>query len=566
MNRQSLRGAKVTLINMPIREQARPNNPPVGPALLAARLREYGAEPCIIDLNIYRIQDEEAKRRGLEAGRSLTFMEAKGLLARTLQKVGHQHVIGLSGLITTLSWQIEIAKIIKELDPDALLVSGGGLATQFRTTLFEWIPDLDAVAHSEGDDVILKITQDALSMREMGADKAYKAGRLDPYFYDMKNGRPRFFYEGNRTANLDVIPFPAYDLLDSDVDGFPVLETYLKTPVWGGSAKNSSATSFDMTRSISTISSRGCPFACKFCFRGAQGERNYGVRSAQDIANEFQHYKERYNVDFIGLVDDNFMVSSKRITELADLLESEAQLGVLRWGTHGRLDEAADLRPDRHGGHVSASVRRVDDMARAGCVYIGFGAESASPGTLENMGKGGFILSNGVKQVNGFEFPVSMIEGIKNTNEAGIHGNCTWIMGYPDETLEDLKTSIAFINWQEEEHTRGLLPNTVKYDDAKASINKAVFTATAYPGTEMFKHPKVIEQLQSVFGLTFDPKTNIPITNDNYKKYVLELNDANKLLYADNGRPLNYSAMPDDQFIEVRDMLDTDRIFEVLEL
>ena len=36
---KKLKGTKVTFINLPIREQAVPNNPPMGPALLAARLK-----------------------------------------------------------------------------------------------------------------------------------------------------------------------------------------------------------------------------------------------------------------------------------------------------------------------------------------------------------------------------------------------------------------------------------------------------------------------------------------------------------------------------------------------
>ncbi|WP_346915670.1 radical SAM protein [uncultured Roseibium sp.] len=562
----ALKGVKVLLINMPIREQARPNNPPVGPALLAGRLRAYGAEPNIVDLNIYRIQDEEAARRGLESGRSLTFAEARALLSRTLDKIGPQHVIGLSGLITTLPWQTEVAKIIRDLDPDAMLVSGGGLATQFRTTLLDWIPELDAVSHSEGDDVILKMALDAKTIRDLGFDRAEKSGRLAPYFHDTKNGRPRFFYQGFRTADLDALPWPAYDLLQEDVDGFPVLETYLNTPVWGGSAKNSSATSFDMPRSISTISSRGCPFACKFCFRGGQGERNYGVRSAQNIADEFLHYRDCYGVEFIALLDDNFMVSPKRITELADILEPYARDGKLQWGTHGRLDEAADLRPDRNGGYKKADVRRVDEMARAGCVYIGFGAESAAARTLDAMGKGGFMLSNGITKINGYEFPLTMVEGIRNTYASGIHGNCTWIMGYPGETLADLQTSVAFIRWQEEEISKGLTPGSDEHKRALASINKALFTATAYPGTEMFQAPKVMESLGEVFGLTFDAKTKQPVPDENYRKYVLELNDASKMIANSDGRPLNYSDMPDDQFVEVRSMLDAGKLDEVLGL
>ena len=230
----ALKGVKATFINMPIREQAKPNNPPVGPALLAARLRAFGAEPTIIDLNIYRIKDEEAARRGLDCGRSLSFGEARALIARTLAKAGSQHVIGLSGLITTLRWQTEVAKMIHELDPDALLVSGGGLATQFRAGLLDWIPELDAVAHSEGDDVIVKIALDAKILREKGFERAHSSGLLSPFFMDAKNGRPRFLYHGGRAPNLDELPYPAYDLLLEDVNGFNVLEEYLVRSRVGG--------------------------------------------------------------------------------------------------------------------------------------------------------------------------------------------------------------------------------------------------------------------------------------------------------------------------------------------
>src|SRR3989338_8715569 len=72
-----LRGLKVLFVNMPLRESALPNNTPEGPLILAAILRELGAEVTIMDLNAYRIQDEDATRRGLSNGRHKTLKEAE---------------------------------------------------------------------------------------------------------------------------------------------------------------------------------------------------------------------------------------------------------------------------------------------------------------------------------------------------------------------------------------------------------------------------------------------------------------------------------------------------------
>ena len=149
---------------------------------------------------------------------------------------------------------------------------------------------LEALGVGEGDEVILKMAADAKLVRNTGANSAHLSGKLEPYCLGEKEGRLKFFYDGGRPNSLDEIPYPAYDLLDENV-----LQGYLDTPVWGQASQNSSATPFTMNKSISTVSSRGCPFACRFCFRGAQGERNYSIRSARNLAGEMRHYIDTYN-------------------------------------------------------------------------------------------------------------------------------------------------------------------------------------------------------------------------------------------------------------------------------
>lgn len=563
-SKDELFGVNCLLINMPIREQALPNNAPLGLSILAAQLLKYGAHVEILDLNSYRIKDSVSQSKKLSNGRVLNTREAEHYLESHVTAREFQ-LIALSGLITTLKWQKFCASFLKRISPESYLVSGGGLATEFREELFNWMPDLDAVAHSEGDSVIIKIARDAreLANRSEVTPEVIKK-IVSPSRYVNKNGKLYVVYDGGRPDNLDDISLPAWNLLDKDFKGNTTLENYISVPIWGKEARNSSATSFMMKRSLNTVSSRGCPFACKFCFRGAQGERNYGIRSPINLFNEMKLYKKRYNIDFLGYVDDNFAVSRKRIFELESLISEWTTENKLVWGTHARLDEAADIKSNENDKLEFNLPLRVDSMYSSGCRYIGFGAESASPRMLKKMGKGGSMLRFGVRSVYGYDVPVTMMAGIENTINAGIHANCTWIMGYPGETLEDLKATVAFIKWQEKGLRDGYLKNSTYWELASEAINKNMFVATAYPGTEMFLDPIVRDRLSQGFGIKF--KNGRVICDDSLEKYVEQLNDATDLIWTPEGKVLQYSEIDDDLFLEIRKLIDEDRIYEILDL
>ena len=392
-----LDGTNIVMINCPIRETAASTNFPEGPLLLATNLRDnYGVNASVVDLNGYRVKDEIASRRGLTNGRYLNHAETYDLLKRHFEYHGTPDMVGLSGIITTLEKQEELAKIVRELAPDTHLVSGGGLATELGVGLFNYIPELDGVAQGDGDDVVVKIAYDARMIRSLGLRKAQNSGQLKPYHIGEIGGRHRFVYAGSSPRNLDAVPFADLDFLKRDVNGVSVLDYYLGNPVWGESANNSSAAPFTMERSTNFVSSRGCPHGCDFCYTGVNGGRRYQFRSAENVAKQMIFHKERYGVDFIGMIDDNFGISRKRISDLVPLIKS---LGV-RWGTHMRLDEAADIIEVSSDGTVLfEKEKRVDQMAKAGCVYIGFGGESASSRVLESMNKGGFILKNGTEEI-----------------------------------------------------------------------------------------------------------------------------------------------------------------------
>ena len=89
-----------------------------------------------------------------------------------------------------------------------------------------------------------------------------------------------------------------------------------------------------MQRSLTTVSSRGCPHACAFCYRGAQGERNLGIRSPENLRAEADWLIQTYGMGFIGSPDDNFAVDFKWCAALPHAFEG---LDFSR-GTHTCLD------------------------------------------------------------------------------------------------------------------------------------------------------------------------------------------------------------------------------------
>ena len=265
---RDLEDLNVVFINMPLRETAVPNNTPEGPLLMLTRLRDqYGVNGTIIDLNAYRIKDAAAQERKLVHGRHLNDKEVLGLIERHIKTHGEPDVVGFSGKITTHKWQKKLAKMVRKIVPNTFLVSGGGLATELKIGQLSYTPELDAVAHSEGDDVIVKIVMDAMTIKRQGWKSAIASGKLAPYYIGDLNGRPKLLYEGDSPRNLDALPFADLEFLRRDIDGNPLLDWYLRVPIWSTSANNSSAVPWqdeDVVPKTTSVSSRGCKYHCSY--------------------------------------------------------------------------------------------------------------------------------------------------------------------------------------------------------------------------------------------------------------------------------------------------------------
>ena len=90
-----------------------------------------------------------------------------------------------------------------------------------------------------------------------------------------------------------------------------------------------------------------------------------------------------------------------------------------------------------------------------------------------------------------------------------------------------------------------------------------MFTATAYPGTELWNVVK--PDLKKHFNIEFD-QYGEPICDDNFHNYVLELDDATKVLNNKNGEPVNFGEMDLDTFLQVRNHIDNNQLEKILSM
>lgn len=224
-------------------------------------------------------------------------------------------------------------------------------------------------------------------------------GEAEHMFRDLVMGkiRPEPIMDAGFIEDLNVLPFPARHLFpDSDVVDRSGIH---------GQEQGVPATT--------TMSSRGCPYSCNFCCKGHPMFNWYRYRSASNVFNELSFLKERYGIEHIRFVDDEFTLHKGRS---AELMRAIRPLG-LTWVCITRADT------------LDSDLLRLMDLA--GCVEVHIGVETGSDRLLRLMNKQ--TTSKVLKQ------------GIALIKDAGIRVKTYLMMNYPGETEEDRNVTIEFI-------------------------------------------------------------------------------------------------------------------------
>lgn len=196
--------------------------------------------------------------------------------------------------------------------------------------------------------------------------------------------------------DLDVLPFPAWDLVD--------IPRY--RDIW---LERHGYYSMNMT------TTRGCPFHCNWCAKPIWGQR-YNVRSPENVVAEMKWLQENYQTDHIWFVDDIFGLKPGWISRFAELVECQ------------------DVKiPFKCLDRVDLLLREgeIESLKRAGCHIVWVGAESGSQKILDAMDKG-----TRVDQI------YAAAQALKS---AGIQVGFFLQFGYPDEGRADIEKTLKMV-------------------------------------------------------------------------------------------------------------------------
>lgn len=183
-------------------------------------------------------------------------------------------------------------------------------------------------------------------------------------------------------------------------------------------------------RSATTlVNSRGCFMKCEFCEDRLTGARWHSI----------EHFKSELDsivslgITGVMIFDDLFAFSPKKVASYLEVLKKfKREYGLI-------------FRCFGHPRTMSLFPEMAHMLAEAGCVELGFGAESASQEILDRVGK-----DTKVEQLHNF-IKISVKEGIKV--------KAFFMISLPGETKKTFKQTYDFIK-----RYRKLYPDSFDFD------------------------------------------------------------------------------------------------------
>ena len=330
----------------------------------------------------------------LAAGIEVEVVDARvepDYLSLVLNKMADADLLGVSSMTGyQIADGLKVSAAVKEKYPGKMVVWGGYHPSLLADQTVR-DPNIDIVVRGQGEVTGLELA------RHLAGELALED--IDGLTY-IKDDR---VVNNPERAVADINEFPPmpYELVD--------IERYMEF---------NRRMHEDTRRAISYVSSFGCPHACGFCSNPeAYGRKWKGLAGGRVVA-EVTGLVERYDLERVYFDDNNFFASKRRVRDSCrGLLDSPR-----------KFEWFATIRPTQVLAFSDDDLRLIRD---SGCTKFMMGAESGDDKILELINKGGEAKD--------------VLEATRRCRDHGIQPSYVFIVGFPTETWEQMRTTLDFM-------------------------------------------------------------------------------------------------------------------------
>jgi radical SAM superfamily enzyme YgiQ (UPF0313 family) len=328
----------------------------------------------------------------MQFSRPIRLFRYPEMVDEALKEEGPPHLFGLSNFIWNSELSLAIARRVKELSPETIIVMGGPnypLAKEKQESYLQQHPEIDFYVLHEGEVAFLSILK---ALNESGMDfKKLERTLPSVQFIDPNGKLIASPVSAERIRDLDEIPSPyVTGKFDEFFDGrlWPILQT-----------------------------KRGCPFKCTFCTEGmdyytkiARFSVDFVRTEVEYIGRKMEKVRDEGGRNDLYIADSNFGMYEEDIETAKALASSKKNFG---WPDHINCST---------GKNKKERVLEVAEILDGGIVLSG------SVQTLDLQ-----VLEN-VKRKN--ISPDELMELAKEAENVDANSYCELILGLPGESRD----------------------------------------------------------------------------------------------------------------------------------
>lgn len=383
---------------------------------------------------------------------------------------------GFSTINVSYHISLEIARVLKERNPDVIVIMGGPQATATAWDSMEAFSWVDYIICNEGDFSLNELLE-KLDQNQSIEEVPGLLYRKDDQICQNK---------AQMIQNLDSLNIPRYTNIANYHD---LINKYLG-------------------KTFELDIGRGCPFSCTYCSTCQFFNQTYRIKSNRRILDEIKVLSEDYQSTSISFTHDMLTYNKANIIDLCEQLKAE---GKYSWTCSVRLDT------------IDEDIIR--SFAESNCMGVFIGIETGSQ-RMQSLIKKRINLSTLNSKLDLF-------------NKYKVERSCAFMCGFPEETLDDIQQTLNCVVdclmhlSKVQMSVLSPVPQTEVYEQYKNNLSfdgfmgdfSRILISESELNNYLLKYPKIFSSFYYINHPTINRKffifLNLMINKINFYKFTL---------------------------------------------